>query len=164
MDEIAKVYRHEWRGELPIFYGRRADGSETALELPPGALTFVAAGKLPVQQKGEGMLAAPVLVNSFEVGSMPVEAELLVTLTVNTALGPRLLFACLVERRSNWPSFCKTRLGKPLPHKDALRRSASSRLWFFLTPDKKRGVTTLPVDWLKALVEEQPIVFWGVGF
>jgi hypothetical protein len=39
------------------------------------------------------MLAAPVLVNSFEVGSMPVEAEPLVTLTVNTALGPPLLFA-----------------------------------------------------------------------
>jgi len=98
MVEVAKVYRHEWRGESLIFYGRRADGSETALELPPGALTFVAAGKPPVQQKGEWMMAAPVPVNSFEVGSVPVEAEPLVTLTVNTALGPPLLFAFLVEK------------------------------------------------------------------
>jgi hypothetical protein len=36
MDEIANVYRHEWRGESLIFYGRRADGSETALDCRPG--------------------------------------------------------------------------------------------------------------------------------
>ena len=92
---------------------------------------------------------------------MPVEAEPLVTLTVNTVLGPPLLFACLVEEALQLAELLQTRLGKPLPHKDALRRSASSRLWFFLTPDKKRG---LPVDLAQGTGRRAAYGFLGVGF
>jgi hypothetical protein len=97
MDEPAKLYGQEWRGELLILYGRHEDGSEVAIVLPPGALTVMAASKPPSERKGEWTQATPLPVEFFQVGDMPMEREPLITIEVNTTLGSPLLFVCSIK-------------------------------------------------------------------
>ena len=97
MDEPAKLYGQEWRGEFLILYGRHEDGTETAIVLPPDALTALAASKPPSERKGEWTQATPLPVEFFKVSDMPMEKKPLITIEVNTTLGSPLLFACSIE-------------------------------------------------------------------
>ena len=97
MAEITKAYRHEWRGDLVVLYGRDDDGDEvSAIAVPPQMLPLIAASKPAAEQGAGWSVATPLPVNFFETGDMPMEG--LVVLTVHPSLGPPLLFSCTPEQ------------------------------------------------------------------
>jgi hypothetical protein len=114
MDNTAKAYRHEWRGDLMILYGRHEDGSETAIAIPPGALPMMAATKPPAQQKEAWSLATPLPAEGFKVGTMPIETEPRITLEVHTSLGPPFLFSCSVEHARELGELLQEEASRPL--------------------------------------------------
>jgi hypothetical protein len=95
----AKAYKVEWKGEALIAYGRNADGSETAIEFPPGGIAGALAIKPAIEQKGEwAKETMPLRLTGFQVGSMPLETPPLVSIKIQGEHMPVMTFGCSVEQ------------------------------------------------------------------